>query len=112
MTSGAWVSGFLHLPPSAPPSCDCIGSGGDSASGSHCYVVWAVPAGVDQGQVVGIHTGGGLRAWRALESQFGTYSYKREHRLKKAATILDALVVFTSESTKHGVTDQQSIFDQ
>ena len=73
-------------------------------------MVWVVPAGVGQGQLVGIHTGG-LRAWRALESQFGTYSYKRGHRLKKAATILDALVVFTSESTKHGVTDQQSIFD-
>ena len=105
MASGEWVSGFLHLPPSAPPSIDS--EGWDTASGSHYYVIWKIPG---RSHLVGVHSGG-LRAWRALETELGRYSYAQGHRLRKAQSLFDALALFESEAAKHGIADQPPVFD-
>ena len=104
MNTGVWVSGFLHLPHSAPPEDPVRRSGKDE--GSHCYVVWCVPG---LPELTGIHSGG-LTAWRSLETKFGRYSYARGFRLRKAGSLQDALVLFASEGAKHNVGDQPNIF--
>ena len=72
-----------------------------------CYVVWVIP---NHPEARGIHVGSG-RAWAHLLPLLeGRYRYSAGHRLRKTASLREAVSLYQSEAATHGAPSEPKVF--
>ena len=72
------------------------------------YCVWAAPNA--RLPVVGVHSGSG-RAWSYIATALGQrYAYSAGHRLRKAPSFVEAVVLYKREAERHAVPEEPAVF--